>query len=228
MGKKKQKGFVGVFIKFGKLEHIRAMHESGLLFCNTVASFVSVADGTLRGDELENVNYQQYIGKSIVSMKNPDEPDSDYKDIGTAESVHVYSRVEHSGNLFCLYHHGFDEQMERQNHQIGERCAEFGSHSLIIHNVKEFLARLTLVLDARGLKYSMAAVKYSNLKTYSGYKHIFQKDTSYSWQKEFRLHIEGAGNEPILLEIGSMEDIAIIYSNKNNPAFNIGMVRSEI
>ncbi len=223
-----EKSFLGIFIKFGQQEHIEAMQKSGLLFCNTVVSFVSTPDGKLRGDELENVTYQQYIGNAVVAMKEPDEPDTAFKDVATAESVRIFSRTVQSGNLFCLYHHGFDEESELQEHEVCARCAEFGSHALVIYNVKEFLGRLQSSLKAKNINYSLAAVQYTDLRTYSGHKHIYQKDISYSWQKEFRIHIQHDEDLPILLEIGSLEDISHIHVIGEKPAFKLKMVRTEI
>jgi hypothetical protein len=213
--------FLGVFIKFGEQYHMEELLNSGSIYCNPVSHFVSFDDENVRRDEYEDVNYQLSLKNSIIAMEDPQFPEKGFVDIGTAEVVKLRSRQSLSGNLFCLSHYHFSEEMFDKDYEIDSRCNEFGSHAVIIVNVKEFIIRLQKTLDDLNYSYSLGAVTYVDFLNFTGHKHLYQKDIKYSWQKEYRLHIENLNHIPIKVELGDLSDIASIISMRDEPPITL-------
>ena len=92
---------------------------------------------------------------------------------------------------------------------------EFGDTCLYIQDADTFISRVKRALDEKGLKYYYGMVRYYNYKEFSGHAGIFHKSNKFEYQNEFRFYVENKTNKPLLLNIGSIEDIATKLSSKS-------------
>jgi len=75
---------------------------------------------------------------------------------------------------------------------------------------RQFIERVMTALSEAGYKGTQyKRVDYYN-NGYSGQTGIFKKHENYSQQNEFRFYVPNAKNKPIKINIGSIEDIAVL------------------
>lgn len=111
-------------------------------------------------------------------------------------------------NIFCLYAIFSDDNRSLVEHlKINN---SFGDTTLIIYNPKEFIRRIEERCITRGLKHFCSRVQYFSEYNLPEKISPFNKRDKYSHQKEVRLVIQNKSNNPIVLHIGSIEDIATI------------------
>lgn len=200
----------GCFIKFGQLEHLKALRDNGLLFCNPVSFFLDIEDNGLRGDPMENVTHLNNIENGTLWMKPASAPDSEFKRLNNIHGKFKSWIDRPFGNLFCLYAINVLTQPLGTVYTIDARNKQFGGQFLLIHEPSEFLDRLRKTLIRRNIGFAYDMVQYLNLSKHNGQKSIFQKDLAYGYQREFRVFINNTRAEPLLLEIGSLADISSI------------------
>jgi len=101
---------------------------------------------------------------------------------------------------------------------IDERVKEFGDYALVIpsHNFDEYFSRLRSALDATGLKYGYGYVSYTDLAAPGDVKpDIFTKGLNFAHQSEHRVVVVLEKDEPLFINIGSLEDIALTTSTES-------------
>lgn len=67
---------------------------------------------------------------------------------------------------------------------------------------------------AKGMDYAFGKVSFYNPKTYNGDIHAFMKPESYAWQNEYRLTLQSDAEDPFLLNVGDLHDIATIFETE--------------
>jgi hypothetical protein len=188
----------------------------GRIYCNTIKYFTEIEDNKVRGDIDENCGWIDYLGDSTLSMKPVDTPNAEPL-VFQASGTRIKQHFDASGyNLFCMYLLVVDSSFPNGFEPFNDRCKEFGSHLLLVKDSPEFMKRIEAKLAALGYGYERTIVSYSDLSQYSGGKSYFMKDSSYSYQNEYRFIIKSNKDEPLILDIGSIEDIAVmIHANDN-------------
>ena len=95
---------------------------------------------------------------------------------------------------------------------------EFGHDSFVLIQAVPFIERIEKTLGSRLV--GRGSVIYKDVLNDNEFPHIddkyqdevqqlFRKDIKYEWQKEYRLTLQPSKESRILIEIGSIEDIAI-------------------
>ena len=119
----------------------------------------------------------------------------------------------HIGNIYSTYAIS-NLLIQRKNlHHIDKRMKIFGSHCLIIKDVKAFTEVIFEKLKRVNYKYSHNIVKYKNFKKNNHEITLFHKSHLLSYQKEHRILVWTDNAEPIKFEIGSLENYAEIYNS---------------
>lgn len=95
--------------------------------------------------------------------------------------------------------------------RLDERNMEFGDTFVVIFNPKEFLSRIDAAIKNLNKTYSWNLVKYYDEDSHNGDLDVFHKPLKYKHQNEFRIFVNNAENEPLILKIGSIEDISEIF-----------------
>ncbi len=96
-------------------------------------------------------------------------------------------------------------------HNVDDRMFQFGMHGVMITNMPEFFKRIESKCQQLGFNVRYMPVVYRDFSNISGYISPFTKSQEFSYQSEVRLFIESKGDQPIKIEIGSIEDIAVKF-----------------
>jgi hypothetical protein len=193
-------------IKFGEEKWIDELLQNGTIYCNTIDYFRKVENDHLRNDKNECKSYIDQItllkfkvGDKVVRFNSPAQLVTD---------DHFYD-----GNLFCItgivredINYALIKQI--QVIKLDQRLDEFGESALLIYNIPEFRKRLIKALKKSGYKYKFSPVQYKNFKTYQGELGPFIKSDEFNFQREMRMFIENTSNDPIVLKIGNLSNIA--------------------
>lgn len=197
------------FIKFGQEEHILDMFNNGNIYLNTIQSFRSFEDNCLRGDKYEGVSKIINYPKGNLEIKS-----INYK----AEylSLQVRESFEHVvGNIFSLYCISSFHIPNPLEFKIDEKITEFGTHCIIIKDNVEFLKRMEDCFKTNGITLHHDFVSYYNASNFNGKLNVFQKPNEYSYQNEFRFYADSGLTKPLILNIGSLSEIAEIHKSKD-------------
>jgi hypothetical protein len=215
--KEQHNDFAGCFLKFGEYEHLENLFLKGLLYCNPISYFTKIEDQFLRGDDMENITSMHYMdGGEVVIYNHGEEPTEDSIRMPFRD-MHMTSRItEPFGNLFCLYAINLLNKPFGELFSISPRVKEFGGYFVIITDTRAFLKRVNTALNLKGFKeFSANMVEYKDFSRFTGKKTVFEKDIKFAYQQEWRLFIANTLDQPLLIEIGSLEDIALFGPSEN-------------
>ena len=128
-------------------------------------------------------------------------------------------------NVFCMYaaHSGDFKQISEDNVQdyrrqleLPEDCLKLGRYAVVITNTPEFVKRVKMGAHRQGYMIYRGLVRYYDPEVGTPLAPldigmVFTKREKYAHQKEFRFAIDTGtfGCEPITLNIGEIDDLAI-------------------
>ena len=197
------------FLKFGSYENILDLFENGTIYMNPVEYFRRVEDNGLRGDKYEGA--LRIINSLPGTFRIPNvEKDIRYEKVHLIESYEVVL-----GNLYCLYcvsSYGIQSPFK---FMIDKGNMKFGTHCLLIKDTRYFLDSIEKGLSKIGFKYHHGFVKYYDKNRISKDLTVFDKPNEFEYQKEFRFYVYNNKVEPIAIKIGSLHDIAKIYTMRD-------------
>ncbi|MEJ8802618.1 hypothetical protein [Pontibacter sp. H249] len=188
-------------IKFGERAHMESFYKQGIMFMNNLSAFRKIEDGELRGDKHEALYEQKEISNIRISLGD--------SMIGIADRG--FFNLWHDnpkGNIFSMYALETSENLE--DIMIDNSCKKFGDTCVFILDIIEFINRVDKAAKRNGYDLIYSPVEYIDLKKFHGKWSVFKKPIQYSYQSEFRFLIRREEPEPLLLNIGSLEDIAAI------------------
>jgi len=206
-----------LLIKFGTQQNLRSLVTDGIIHCKSIKWFAEYEDGKLRGDEFEAVIKTRYSENVIVQIREADNPNSEWRRLNTETMLYKEFYKEPLGNLFCLSQFSVNEGI----FELDKRFSEFGGHLLFIHNQIEFFKRVDIALNSLGIGHCRGKIEYINLHKHTGQKMLFQKDNGFSYQEEYRIHIHRDHSDSFEFSIGSIEDIAVVFSFADVQSFII-------
>ena len=204
----------------------------GNLYANTLRYFRNIEGDPIRGDPEEGAIMPQIEDLAIeLTSTNPTTGEVDKititKDDLAAPPI-IRPRWFERINLFCMYaaRTGQFTTVSEQNIadfqkqlEMPEDCEEFGSHSVLIRNPREFIRRVNLAAEKKGCKVHSGLVQYydpdiGTPPIHSPIQTLFLKRKMYEYQKEWRLAIDigTTADCPIIFDIGGIEDIAVRMS----------------
>ncbi len=141
-------------------------------------------------------------------------------------------------NLLCMYGVRLNDleftpentDAIRKRVSFSEKFLDFGSHVVVITHVTKFLNRVVMAAIRKGYGLEFDFVKYYDPEIGTrlipqSIETIFAKRNVFAWQEEFRLVFNTftQGNNPIVLDIGRIDDIAFLgkTSEMINPSITI-------
>ncbi len=197
------------FLKFGEYENILDLYENGTIYMNSIQFFRTHKDDKLRSDKFEGVS----------SIKNFPSGKFEIKELnysGEYISMQLFeSFKEVVGNLYCLYCISSYHIPNPLDFRIDKRNLAFGDVCLMVENNPEFLKRVTNKLTELGLKFRHDPVDYYDVDKKNGKLTLFDKPKEYEYQNEFRFYVQTESTEPLKIQIGSLRDIAKMYSARD-------------
>lgn len=182
---------------------------SGEIYCNSFHFFSNIEeDGKLRADKYEGASY-------IINPKE-DTIDRYFKNKfnNDVEIFSLYFNKNKNKKMLSTYSIRRNEVKKDKyiSLYIDKRMMKLGNYFVVIYDKDKFLERLKKEVEKIGVKYRIGGVKYKDIKNYTGRWDNFTKPLEYSYQKEYRVVIEGEDSQPEIINIESIKDIAKIYT----------------
>jgi hypothetical protein len=192
-------------LKFGDEDKMKSLLEQGHVFCNTLDYFRGLEDAN-RGDKHEGSAFSMPVIIKSIKIKDIEIPDINI------DGVFRTKDPKFQCNLYCMYgaeENDLQDFYDKNLSKLVDRDSlGFGSHFVFIFDPKEFIRRVGLAIEKEGYKYTLGTVQYRNLSSFTGKMGVFDKAEFYRNQKEVRFCIHSAGDKPIKICIGNINDIA--------------------
>lgn len=212
-------------LKFGSEKNINDLYKNGTIYMSPFEQFQKTEKNKFRGDKSEGTIF-------LENYPDPSKYRIEIKDMVTGESISrkpkslskVYKDLS-AGNLYSMYCIKSTEMDINKNFRVSEKMKEFGTHFLFIHNPKVFKEKIELAFRENNLAYRANAVTYYDDKIYSGSLSLFHKKMDHSYQKEFRIISRNFKTEPIILKLGSLENISRIVETKRLEHLEFSMTK---
>lgn len=220
------------FIKAVEHQYFDDFINKGQVCLNTIKWFREYEKNDANiGDSYEGVNIA-CAGGMTISFADPIESYSSEADlklkIDNANWSKPFPNVENfkgfdkndDANIFSLYViTSTDNDSQKEEHTIPYRfVSEFSNHRFVmIINPSLFLTKMEDKFRSLGRSMKTGLVEYYKLDNEpKDNLSFFNKQHRYSYQKEFRIVSEDSRAEQLILNIGSLNNIAIeIFPNDN-------------
>ena len=134
-------------IKFGKEEHIENLLKKGEIYMNTIQWFKNYEKEGI-GDIYEGAIEVENIKSGKLTLKIPNNPI-------TMDNASLQLRKHHKGhigNIFSTYAISTLLLRRKSIHRIDKRMEKFGTHCLIIKDIKQFLDSIKNKLTEMGFE----------------------------------------------------------------------------
>lgn len=202
-------------LKFGKEEHLKSLLTKGALYMNPISHFIK-QEGSIIGQNDLDENLSDFFQGNRIRMTIMPPPilaDRWKSPIILDEEhglLHASNRFnDRKINIFSMTACYVSEALNDKK-LFNEGMADFGSHFLIVTNPGEFFKRLEKAFNKQKLCFDHGRVEYVNKLTYHGAMGCFRKFNNFKYQNEWRAAVFNYSSDPIIVEIGSLEDIAAL------------------
>ncbi len=195
------------FIKIGKREYIEELYNKGKVFINTVDFFrkhknPEIGYNKEGVDEVVPLNTPVYINGIDIPDNRPDNITITYDKALEYTETHIYSMTYKE-----MIMEASQEKLPFNVNFLEGNYKEFGDTILFIISPNLFIEKLENALKKKKRKFEKGLIKYKEDKKWD----VFTKPMKYKSQNEYRYAIYGIDNKkPLVLELGSLQDIAII------------------
>lgn len=200
---------ISIFLKIGKEDHIDRLQKEGLLYCNTVKYFRTVENEyiKLRKDTSEGAVTSTKIGWMKMYVDNKEIPIK-----FTKARLHTFDEAKDLEHIYCMY--AITPDLATGEPFIDQRNIHFGDAGLLILDPAKFLARIKKAIIGKMTFEYGPVYYYTDDKDYNNLT-VFHKQEYFSYQREFRLLFHDQCREPLVISIGSIEDISVkVEANK--------------
>lgn len=199
------------FLRIGEPKYIMDLYENGTVYMNTLNFFRTIKDASLRGDPKEGaINLTDVRSEAIIKVS--------VNIRGTELDIHpTHIRYGNflSGNLYCLYSISSNWHPDPRDFKFDPRNLEFGPLCLMIKQPGVFIERVETELKKSGYKFEHGFVKYYDEQTQPRNMTPFHKPKVFEYQREFRLYVDNENDEPLKINIGTMESYCEVFEAKD-------------
>jgi len=195
---------VYALLKLSRAEHLRKLHDDGLLHLKSLRYFAELEDPE-RGDPFEGLDtivQPRHVGELTIST-NTVLGSITVASRDLAGPVRVSLNRIMDCNVYCL----FAVTGPVEGALVDRKNLELGDSFLLILNPHEFRERVFAAAKAAGLNCQAAGVQYYDGENYSGTVGPFRKRSLYAHQNEYRLVVWPGSDVPLQLIAGSLRDI---------------------
>lgn len=203
---------MNLFLKFGSERDMSELYNNGTIYCKPISFFAQLDDGC-RFDKNELVVELNNDENSLIHLMPVDNPGK-LITLNASQVRHRKIIANPTGNLYCLFLVEIDSSLPVLPSPFDGRLEQFGTHCVSVYDNHEFFNRIFDQLNSLGIEFSCNEVTYKDLSKFRGEKDMFTKDSSYAWQKEWRLILHTEVDEPFVFKIGSLEDIAYFFGTE--------------
>lgn len=205
--KKMDKNFAS-FIKFGEKKYMEKLYFDGEIFCKNLNYFIQLDEESLRGDKYDGSAYIKQAKDLKIKHKG--------EIIATATNGQLFGRdPNNTGNIYCLYgissdHINFDKKIN-QKLNVDIQSVEFAETAVLNYQPLEFINRILDEIVKNGFDCEFSPIIYLDENVYEGELNHFNKRKKYESQSEVRIWIPNKINQDLKFNIGSIEDISVLY-----------------
>ena len=192
---------------------MQSLFEDGVIYMNTLEFYRTLEAHDERRDVNEGAQRVQNRRGGVLKRKSPET--GAFEEI--AHLTHSRIRELNSNlqnlNVFCSYYVKTDMPISSLGATISERAKlGFGDYAVVVADAGEFVTRIKQAAKAKGYKHFRSLVKYVDFSQDDFEVGPFVKDQAFSHQNELRIAVHTGKNSgsAIKLEIGSLEDIAVM------------------
>jgi hypothetical protein len=191
-----------LLLKLGQREHMEQFRK-GLLYMNPLKYFRDLESDRARADRYEGATHIFQPKDVVITLSAPGfgEIVVDSKDLAAATTISMNSEL--CCNLFCLY----AITAPVNGTLFPSEYEWFGDSMVLVLNTGEFLNRVVAGAKARNFSGKCKLVEYFDDEAYTGKLDRFCKSDRFAHQREFRIAIDSAGKDPLVLDIGDLSDI---------------------
>jgi hypothetical protein len=214
---------------------------NGRLYLNRLSYFKDLKDSKNDGRPDEREAIAAWLHGASITFQ--DHPELDIKPEHLAAPVSIsfdyYNHVHvfcmtaiHTGEFDCtdglISYAEADAPKLRQQLEIDRRCQAFGDFAVVVR-AGDFVLRAKRAIESQGYGYNSTLVTYFDPRSFNGqfaWRDIpFRKVDEFSYQNEYRIVVDTrtAGEEPLLIDIGEIKDIAArMPTAEVNASFQVG------
>ena len=198
-----------VLFRRGESEHIKNLFEKGEMYIHTIDYIRTCDTNKDRSDLNDSMHERQVLRDVKIEMCDMGQDvNNDGITLKSDSCVLNYDNNK-KGNIYCLSGIYTNDLMDAKDITTFD-TKSFGESLIVILMPRQFIERVMTALSEAGYKGTQyKRVDYYN-NGYSGQTGIFKKHENYSQQNEFRFYVPNAKNKPIKINIGSIEDIAVL------------------
>ncbi len=198
------------FIKFIEKKYVSSF-LNGEIYFNSVENLNKNLNHQ-RGDNLEGAYWLKNCRVEKLHVKNPKIGEFEIRINSEQNSKLINFNYYYSVfSLFTISPTFFSKSNSRN---IDERMLEFGDSAILVEEPYKFLQSIITELKKQKYIYQADFVKYENFNLENEFEiHPFLKKNEHQHQMEFRIIVQT--NEPITIQIGSIEKYCKIWSSKN-------------
>lgn len=191
------RSFPKYLVKVGQEKHMLSLLKQGIVYMNSLSYFKSLEhteDG--RADESEGAHSVVQTGGMIINGLESN----------VSTPLTFFAPGYNKGYIYCTVA-VFDDTKPEEF--LNERMLDMGEVAIVIHEPEQFVRRCVDVLRAHCINLDWGNVRYYDKTEGSFLLDPWLKPKGFEYQKEFRLFFPMAENKAKVLQIGSIEDIAI-------------------
>lgn len=202
------------FLKFGDKKDIYDLYENGTIYFNTINFFQNLEEQGLRGDNYEGTtkitNYHEYDNFSVQIKLHDSDKTFDMK----PSKLHLREYLKDiKGNIFSLYALKTPDILDINNFSIDKRVVNFGSHFVIIRDLRRFIAKITSELKRKKISHKFGLVHYYDRNKINQAIGLFDKPDEFEYQREFRIALYRKEQNPFIIKIGSIKDYSMMFES---------------
>ena len=198
-------------MKFGAEEHITELFLHGRLYMQPVQFFRTLEEDPARGDRHEGLARCWQADRARLDVRQGEE----WVNVGGIVGQILFSdeRAE-DGNAYCMFalrgSHADAFADGRSAQPVDVDKLAFGDSVVVFTDGGELMRRVRVAAEEEGLELAYRLVEYVDRETHHGTMGPFRKFSTFSHQSEFRI-LARPESEPVrILNVGSVEDIAMM------------------
>lgn len=214
----------------------------GKLYANRVFEFKRIEDDLTRGDAYEGgVMLDPDEHSMVIQAQDQETGELEEITLGGLDfgsSIKMKLSYFDNLNLFCMYGVRISDldsipantQVIKKKLALSKNFHNFGKHAVVITDATQFINRVAVAAMQERYALEFDFVKYydpevGTLLIPQSIETLFTKRNELAWQKEFRfvLNTFTQGKQAVILDIGSISDIAFLGNTSDmiNPSISI-------
>lgn len=201
-----------MLVKYGKHDRLTSLLETGKLYLSPIEALRSGGNKKKDNHQIDHLEgAERFFFKNDVDLTMTPNPNGPPLKIKAVNLTYTVKNSLVSGNVVSFYAISEKSFLDGKFSPIDPKMTDFGSHALVITNVAEFMNRVKQVTIQEAWSSLHAdSVEYFDETDFADNLNLFQKRSSYEYQKEYRIFIQSNQFTPVEIDLGPLKDIAFI------------------